>query len=131
MAEHPELKFVEMGAMLGERWRNLPIEEKQKYEAMANEDKLRFNKEMEEYTANRVSEEPPQLMVPDAQAQWQQQYAMSGGHHAMDHAAYYHHYAPQALDPAHAAYYEHAQMMHAAQIDPYAYQQQYGQYHYT
>lgn len=133
MEEYPELKFVEMGAMLGERWRNLPTEEKQKYEDLAADDKARFNKEMEEYTANRVAQEPPQLMVPETQAQWQQQYAMAAGQQAMDHAAYYHHYAPQTAE-AYAAHYDVAQMMHAQAMDPYAhaaYQQQYGHYHYT
>lgn len=126
MADHPELKFVEMGTMLGERWRNLPAEEKQKYEDLATEDKARFNKEMEEYTANRVAQEPPQLMVPDTNAQWQQQqYAMAANQQAMDHAAYYAHYA---ADPAHQAYYDQ-QVMQAAQVDPYA-AAQYGYYHY-
>jgi hypothetical protein len=129
MAEFPELKFVEMGTLLGERWRNLPQEEKLKYEELAHEDKQRFNKEMEEYTANRVAQEPPQLMVPETQAQWQQQYAMAAGQQAMDHAAYYAHYAPEAY----AAHYDPTQMMHHAHMDPYAhaaYQQQYGHYHY-
>jgi len=125
MAENPELKFVEMGTILGERWRNLPAEEKQKYEDLAQEDKARFNKEMEEYTANRVAQEPPQLMVPDSNAQWQQQYAMAANQQAMDHAAYYAHYA---ADPAHQAYYDQ-QVMQAAQVDPYA-AAQYGYYHY-
>ena len=134
MEEFPELKFVEMGTLLGERWRNLPAEEKQKYEDLAQEDKNRFNKEMEEYTANRVAQEPPQLaMVPDTQVQWQQQYAMAAGQQALDHAAYHHYYAPQAAE-AYAAHYDPAQMMYAAHLDPYAhaaYQQQYGHYHYT
>lgn len=131
MAEFPELKFVEMGTLLGERWRNLPQDEKQKYEDLAAEDKARFNKEMEEYTANRVAQEPPQLMVPDTQAQWQQQYAMAAGQQAMDHAGYYAHYAPQAAEAY--AHYDPSQMMHHAHMDPYAhaaYQQQYGHYHY-
>jgi hypothetical protein len=134
MAENPELKFVEMGALLGERWRSLPPDEKQKYEDLAAADKQRFNKEMEEYTANRVAQEPPQLMVPETQAQWQQQYAIAAGQQAIDHSAYYHHYAPQAADPAYAMHYDPAQLMHAQQMDPYAhaaFQQQYGHYHYT
>jgi hypothetical protein len=133
-SQHQRLKFVEMGAMLGERWRNLPAEEKQRYEDMAAEDKARFNREMEEYTANRVAQEPPQVMVPDSQAQQWQHYAMATGQHqAIPHeqAAYYHH--PYAQDPAYAAHYDPnaVQFVH---MDPYAhaaYQQQYGHYHYA
>eukprot|EP00804_Cyclotella_cryptica_P024453 CCRYP_019266-RF/>CCRYP_019266-RF protein AED:0.28 eAED:0.28 QI:595/1/0.8/1/0.44/0.3/10/671/376 len=135
MAEHPNLKFVEMGTMLGERWRSLPAEEKQKYEDMAAEDKQRFTKEMEEYTANRVALEPPQVMVHESQAQQWQHHTYQPMPH--EQAAYYHpaHYA-QPQDPTYAAHYDpnaHAQMIG---VDPYAahaaaYQQQYGHYHYN
>eukprot|EP01082_Thalassiosira_pseudonana_P012644 g11438.t1.1.5e17418b g11438 g11438.t1 contig5:858507-859747(-) len=125
MEEFPGIKFVEMGSILGERWRSLPAEEKQKYEDQAQEDKLRFNAEMEKYSANRVALEPPQA-IPENDPQWAH-YAAAG----QEHAAYYAHYGhhdpsmhghPQQYDPA----------IHG---DPYAqhaaYQQQYGQYHYS
>jgi hypothetical protein len=41
MEEYPGIKFVEMGSILGERWRNLPPEEKKRYEDMAAQDKAR------------------------------------------------------------------------------------------
>lgn len=47
MAEFPHLKFVEMGNILGERWRSLSPEEKKRYEDMAAQDKIRFASEMQ------------------------------------------------------------------------------------
>eukprot|EP00549_Striatella_unipunctata_P004838 CAMPEP_0118674126 /NCGR_PEP_ID=MMETSP0800-20121206/712_1 /TAXON_ID=210618 ORGANISM="Striatella unipunctata, Strain CCMP2910" /NCGR_SAMPLE_ID=MMETSP0800 /ASSEMBLY_ACC=CAM_ASM_000638 /LENGTH=264 /DNA_ID=CAMNT_0006569281 /DNA_START=197 /DNA_END=991 /DNA_ORIENTATION=+ len=52
MAEFPDLKFVEMGTVLGERWRALTPEEKKCFEDMAAQDKIRFAHEMEEYKKN-------------------------------------------------------------------------------
>lgn len=49
MSENPNLKFVEMGTILGERWRALLPEEKKKYEDMAEQDKIRFATEMDAY----------------------------------------------------------------------------------
>ena len=41
MEQHPGIKFVDMGRILGERWRALTPEEKTKYEAQSGEDKMR------------------------------------------------------------------------------------------
>jgi high mobility group protein B2 len=49
------IKFVELGKVLGERWRALSPEEKKRYEDMAAEDKIRFRMEMQAYTANQAS----------------------------------------------------------------------------
>lgn len=49
MAEFPDIKFVEMGNVLGQRWRALTPEKKKKYEDMAAGDKVRFHMEMQQY----------------------------------------------------------------------------------
>jgi len=54
MQEMPGVKFVEMGIILGGRWRLLPAEERKKYEDLAAEDKLRFSREMAQYNAAKV-----------------------------------------------------------------------------
>ena len=58
MKENPNTKFVELGAIMGERWRNISPEEKAKYEALANEDRNRLNREMEEYNAKKAEAIP-------------------------------------------------------------------------
>ncbi len=57
MKEFPETKFTELGTIMGERWRALDPKEKQKYEEMANEDKIRFKKEMMEYNEQKLKEQ--------------------------------------------------------------------------
>jgi len=54
MKEFPGIKFVDMGRILGERWRALTPEEKVQYENIAADDKKRFQVEMQQYTANQV-----------------------------------------------------------------------------
>jgi len=53
--EFPGIKFVELGKLLGERWRALTPEQKKQYEEMAAEDKVRFQIEMQQYTANQAA----------------------------------------------------------------------------
>ena len=71
MVEFPGIKFVEMGTILGQRWRALTPENKKRFEDMAAEDKVRFHLEMQKYTG--------QLNQMEAQAQAQAQAAMQ--HH--------------------------------------------------
>jgi len=59
--EFPGIKFVEMGTILGERWRALIPQEKKRYEDMAAEDKIRFHMEMQKYTAEMQMQEPEDL----------------------------------------------------------------------
>jgi hypothetical protein len=47
--EFPDIKFTDMGVILGERWRALDKDQKDRYEAMANQEKARFADEMENY----------------------------------------------------------------------------------
>jgi len=58
--EFPGIKFVELGKLLGERWRALTPEDKKQYENMAAEDKVRFQIEMQQYTANQAAAALPQ-----------------------------------------------------------------------
>jgi len=53
--EFPGIKFVELGKLLGERWRALTPGQKKQYEEMAAEDKVRFQMEMQQYTANQAA----------------------------------------------------------------------------
>jgi HMG (high mobility group) box len=49
----PELTFGELGQKLGEMFRNLTPEEKEKYEKLARDDKARFSKETAAYKAKQ------------------------------------------------------------------------------
>lgn len=77
LQEFPGIKFVELGKVLGERWRALTPEEKKRYEDMAAEDKVRFQIEMQQYTAQQAAQpaaapesqfyfEPPPASLADA-----------------------------------------------------------------
>jgi len=59
LIELPGIKFVEMGSVMGERWRALLPEERKKYEDMAAKDKIRFNDDMQKYTASKALANPP------------------------------------------------------------------------
>eukprot|EP00522_Entomoneis_paludosa_P008598 CAMPEP_0172442372 /NCGR_PEP_ID=MMETSP1065-20121228/2822_1 /TAXON_ID=265537 /ORGANISM="Amphiprora paludosa, Strain CCMP125" /LENGTH=905 /DNA_ID=CAMNT_0013192211 /DNA_START=91 /DNA_END=2808 /DNA_ORIENTATION=- len=48
-AKNPELKTSEIGKKLGELYKELPGEEKEKYERMAQKDKQRYKKQMDAY----------------------------------------------------------------------------------
>lgn len=72
MEQFPGIKFVDMGRILGERWRALTAEEKTKFEAMSAEDKMRFQLEMQQYTANQAAAQQAQ-QAQQAQLQQQQQ----------------------------------------------------------
>jgi hypothetical protein len=99
--EYPGIKFVELGKVLGERWRGLSSEEKRVYEGIAAQDKVRFQLEMQQYTANQATAAPPQQQPAVEQH-------------------YYHDPTMAAVGYAQAAAY--------AQHDPYA---QYAQHHHT
>lgn len=76
MREFPGIKFVEMGRILGERWRALTPHEKKRYEDMASEDKARFQREMQQYTAHQAAggHAPPAPSSQAAAAAAAQQY---------------------------------------------------------
>jgi hypothetical protein len=45
--------------VLGERWRALTPQQKKRYEGIAAQDKVRFQLEMQQYTANQAADAPP------------------------------------------------------------------------
>ena len=55
LQDFPGIKFVELGKVLGERWRALDSEQKKRYEDMAAEDKIRFQMEQQQYVANQAA----------------------------------------------------------------------------
>jgi len=59
--EFPGLKFIELGRKLGERWRALLPEEKSRFEVMANQDKLRYQMEMQEYQQKQVADQKAKI----------------------------------------------------------------------
>mmetsp|Transcript_20985 Transcript_20985/g.43882 ORF Transcript_20985/g.43882 Transcript_20985/m.43882 type:complete len:328 (-) Transcript_20985:151-1134(-) len=91
LVEFPGIKFVDLGKVLGERWRALTPDEKKRFEDMAAEDKVRFQMEMQQYTANQAAAAPPE-------------------------AAYFHDPNGVAVSMAYDAYGAHDQV---GQIDPY------------
>ena len=133
MAENPGIKFVEMGTLLGEKWRSLSPEEKQRYEDMAQEDKQRFNREMEEYSAKRIAAEPSVGAVDPSHAYVHvaPPAQIPPGHSSIpqyDYSAHHAHYDPNV----HAHHSGYDPNVHG---DPYAqhaaYAHGYGQYHYA
>mmetsp|Transcript_19900 Transcript_19900/g.41881 ORF Transcript_19900/g.41881 Transcript_19900/m.41881 type:complete len:368 (-) Transcript_19900:188-1291(-) len=111
--ETPEMKFTEMGHVMGERWRALSAEDKKKYEDLANDDKKRFNEEMAAYNAQKLAAQPEPAPAPaytHPQYQEAQQYAEQyyAQHDAANAAAAAAHYDPNAA--AYAQYYaQHGQ----------------------
>merc|ERR1740124_2041486 len=57
LREYPDIKFIDLGHVMGERWRALTPEEKLQYEGLAKQDKIRFAQEMEKYKMNRAKED--------------------------------------------------------------------------
>ena len=113
MTEFPGIKFVELGKVLGERWRALTPTDKKGFEEMAGQDKVRFQLEMQQYTANQalpVVQPPPPPPVAAVNA-------------AADH--YY------AQDPAAAAAVAAASIgYHDYGVHDAVHHDPYGQHHY-
>jgi hypothetical protein len=63
--EFPDIKFTEMGSVMGERWRALSAEEKKEYEDKAAADKQRFAQEMERYQEEKAAQAPPPAAAAD------------------------------------------------------------------
>ena len=51
--ENPEIEFKDVGRKLGERWRNLAADEKEKFEVLAQKDRDRYAKEMAAYNEEK------------------------------------------------------------------------------
>ncbi|CAJ1953376.1 unnamed protein product [Cylindrotheca closterium] len=94
LKEYPGIRFVELGKVMGERWRALAPEEKRRFEDMASEDKLRFQVQMQDYQANQEAAQPPPPPSPPPipVSYDQMHYAPPQAHHFYDpYAAHYHH----------------------------------------
>eukprot|EP00588_Corethron_pennatum_P002998 CAMPEP_0194298110 /NCGR_PEP_ID=MMETSP0169-20130528/59981_1 /TAXON_ID=218684 /ORGANISM="Corethron pennatum, Strain L29A3" /LENGTH=482 /DNA_ID=CAMNT_0039048057 /DNA_START=550 /DNA_END=1998 /DNA_ORIENTATION=- len=72
LREYPDIKFIDLGHVMGERWRALTPEEKHQYEGLAKQDKIRFAQEMEKYKMNRAMEDAA-AVHENAQLMYQQQ----------------------------------------------------------
>jgi len=55
LKEYPGIRFVELGKVMGVRWRALTPEEKRRFEDMAAEDKVRYQVEQQQYQANQAA----------------------------------------------------------------------------
>uniref|UniRef100_A0A7S4JYU2 HMG box domain-containing protein n=1 Tax=Odontella aurita TaxID=265563 RepID=A0A7S4JYU2_9STRA len=69
--QYPGIRFVEMGRLMGERWRSLTDEGKLRYENLAAEDKVRYDREIDAYKKTKQQEAevgPPQQSEVNATA---------------------------------------------------------------
>ncbi|EPZ36196.1 High mobility group (HMG) box domain-containing protein [Rozella allomycis CSF55] len=48
-AENPSASFTEVGKLVGQKWTSLSSTEKEKYEELARKDKIRYERELEEF----------------------------------------------------------------------------------
>uniref|UniRef100_A0A7S0TAB4 FACT complex subunit SSRP1 n=1 Tax=Pseudo-nitzschia delicatissima TaxID=44447 RepID=A0A7S0TAB4_9STRA len=55
--EKPDIKFTEMGKLIGEKWRELSDDDKKEFEELAEKDKKRYSDQMAKYTAKKQAEE--------------------------------------------------------------------------
>lgn len=125
--ENPDIKFTEVGHVMGERWRALTPEEKKKYEDLANNDKKRFNDAMAAYNAEKQASQPAPVPPPayahpqyqEAQQYAEQYYAQhdaataaaSAGQYVDPNAAYAQYYAQQGYpqqQPPDSSHYHYA-----------------------
>jgi len=51
VADNPGLSVAQVGKALGEQWRAMTDKEKEKFRAMADADKVRYEKEMSTYNS--------------------------------------------------------------------------------
>ncbi len=49
VAENPNLKITEVAKLLGAQWGTLTDKQKVRFEKMAEQDKIRYQREMEDY----------------------------------------------------------------------------------
>jgi hypothetical protein len=118
MSEYPGIKFVELGKVLGERWRALTPEQKKQYEDLAAHDKARFQMEMEHYAGNQTHHHR-QRQLHDASAAQASSASVDGlaldGHEQ-------HHQGGQAygVDAPYAAEAHYGAYQHHSTHDPYS-----------
>jgi len=103
VAESPEMKFTEMGHVMGERWRALLPEERRRYEDLATADKRRFNEEMAKYNAEKVKERT-EAPAPYAHPQYKEAQAYAEQYYAQQESVAAAQYDSQSA-AAYAQYY--------------------------
>ena len=96
--EFKGIKFVEMGKLLGERWRGLGPDEKRKYEMMAAQDRERLQSELKVYKESQSRMQKARKIQADNQQQQQ-----------------YHHYHQQQQQQYHRY---HQQQQQQQQVNP-------------
>ena len=55
--DKPDIKFTEMGKLIGEKWRELSDDDKKEFEDLAEKDKQRYADEMAKYNDKKQAEE--------------------------------------------------------------------------
>lgn len=95
LVEFPGIKFVELGKVLGERWRALTPQQKKLYEGMAAEDKVRFQMEMQQYTANQAAAAAPPPPPPPQEHYYHDPTAHTGYDAYAQHDPYGQQHHPQ------------------------------------
>lgn len=121
MNEFPDIKFVDMGNILGQRWRALTPDEKKRFEEMAGQDKIRFHVEMQKYSGEAANHEHASLHMESKEEPQQQ--------HILDPNIQ----DPQAIhsDPNALLHQQYAQIaeQQPSYADTNGFQHQYSHYH--
>jgi HMG (high mobility group) box len=107
LQDHPGIKFVDLGKVLGERWRALTVEDKKRFEEMASNDKIRFQEAMQSYTTHQAtvaSMPPQQQQIPPEHAYYHDHTAAQ-----LSYEAYAQHEISSHHDPygQHHQHYQH------------------------
>lgn len=66
-AQHLSASFGELGKLIGAAWRNLPEEEKQRFNRKAEEDKMRYHEEMIKYENESRRDDPNSAVLNTSQ----------------------------------------------------------------
>lgn len=53
-AKNPNMSFGNIAKLIGERWKNIPDKDKNKFIKMADDDKKRYNREIEKYSKDNL-----------------------------------------------------------------------------
>ena len=67
-AANPDFGITEVAKALGERWKTISDEEKNVYQQQADEDKIRYEREMTAYRAGAASAPAGEAAAADADA---------------------------------------------------------------
>ncbi|KAG0044817.1 hypothetical protein BGZ83_009913 [Gryganskiella cystojenkinii] len=84
--KHPEFKPTEITKMLGEEWQKLSEAEKESYGTMAENDKKRYQSEMESYDANGGAAAAAAAAAAEAGGQQHNQNHGGSGGHSHNHS---------------------------------------------